>query len=445
MQHSIVGLGRSVMDIPPLVHREQARQHGDERLPSPGDIMDLPEIPPLLSTRQKRHGLPPCFTAEWASADLPRHSRLTAAGVPKRVRPGRRRRFRMDPVHGTAMARYRARLGQCSRRDPDMACDGSDCSFHRQFDSEQLVPLDPVNLDGFLRASARGDNRWCPDELAYWYGFWRNRMSRDHQIQIVPTRHPGWPSREYIDWWTVACRQRFLTQDRLLQDPRGVQVPGDVPPAASQERDPLVLPCDAPARDDGRGCSALISGGRVRTRPAVGGWIRSRAETMRTRRRSTLDGRRFRRGMGTRIRGETAPRHTTSTSTSSPVRMSRWLGSWSMEGAPDQDPGRNTSTGGGGLSDMYELFSCGEQTMDQMAHGYVASRANNDAVYRPSPPLQPHPDHSQSCQGFQSYQPSPQSFFHPSPQQQYQLPSPHCQTYYQPSPQTSYQSPSWAQ
>ncbi|MED6158276.1 hypothetical protein PIB30_031234 [Stylosanthes scabra] len=30
--HSIVGLGRSVLDIPPPLHREQARQHGDERV-----------------------------------------------------------------------------------------------------------------------------------------------------------------------------------------------------------------------------------------------------------------------------------------------------------------------------------------------------------------------------------------------------------------------------
>ncbi|MED6174053.1 hypothetical protein PIB30_065269, partial [Stylosanthes scabra] len=67
-------------------------------------------------------------------------------------------------------------------------------------------------------------------------------------------------------------------------------------------------------------------------------------------------------------------------------------------------------------SDMYELFSCGEQTMDQIAHGYVASRPADDA-----------------------------SFLHTSPQQQYQLPSPHCQTYYQPSPLPSHPSPSWAQ
>ncbi|MED6209545.1 hypothetical protein PIB30_055721 [Stylosanthes scabra] len=96
-------------------------------------------------------------------------------------------------------------------------------------------------------------------------------------------------------------------------------------------------------------------------------------------------------------------------------------------------------------SDMYEMFSCGEQTMDQIAHGCVTSRPTDDAVYRPSPPLQPHPDHSQPCQGFQYYQLSPQSFLCTSPQQQYQLPSPHCHTYYQPSPQPSYPSPSWAQ
>ncbi|MED6187565.1 hypothetical protein PIB30_077675 [Stylosanthes scabra] len=118
----------------------------------------------------------------------------------------------------------------------------------RQFGGEQPVPLEPVNLDGFLGTTARGDDRWWPDELAYWYGFWRNRMSRNHQIQIVPTRHPGWPSREYTDWWVVACRQWFLTQDRLLQDPRGFQLPGDVPSVASQERDPIILPRDASAR-----------------------------------------------------------------------------------------------------------------------------------------------------------------------------------------------------
>ncbi|MED6187566.1 hypothetical protein PIB30_077676, partial [Stylosanthes scabra] len=102
--HSIVGLGRSVLDIPPPLHREQARQHGDERLSAPCVIIDLPGIPTLLFTRQKRQGLPSCFTAEWTSADLPRHSRLTATGVPKRARSSRHQRFRVDLVHGVEPA-----------------------------------------------------------------------------------------------------------------------------------------------------------------------------------------------------------------------------------------------------------------------------------------------------------------------------------------------------
>ncbi|MED6174443.1 hypothetical protein PIB30_069038, partial [Stylosanthes scabra] len=249
---SIVGLGRSVLDIPAPVHREQVRQLGDERLPTPGDIMDLPEIPPLLSTRQKRHGLPPCFSAEWPSADLPRHSRPTATGVLKR--------FVWTPYMAPQWCAIE--LAWVNEVGEIMTWLATVpivlfiyVRFHhvdrvkRQFSSEQPVPLDPVNLDRFLRASARGDDRWWPNELAYWYGFWSNRRSRDHQIQIVPTCHPGWPTMEYTDWWAVACRQRFLTQDRLLQDPRGVQLPGDVPPASSQERDPIVLPRDAPARE----------------------------------------------------------------------------------------------------------------------------------------------------------------------------------------------------
>ncbi|MED6137204.1 hypothetical protein PIB30_062910 [Stylosanthes scabra] len=39
----------------------EARQLGDERLPTPYDLMDLLEIPPLLSTRQRPHGVSPCF------------------------------------------------------------------------------------------------------------------------------------------------------------------------------------------------------------------------------------------------------------------------------------------------------------------------------------------------------------------------------------------------
>ncbi|MED6138831.1 hypothetical protein PIB30_078170 [Stylosanthes scabra] len=173
----------------------------------------------------------------------------------------------------------------------------------RKFGSEQVVPLDPVNLDGFLCASARGDDRWWPDELAYWYGFWHNRRSRDHQIQIVPTRHPGWPTKEYADWWAVACRRRFLTQDRLLQDPREFQLPDDVPPAVTQERDPIVLPRDNPARgsrvrmqrpDIRRKGEGAFSSGRLDTQPG-GDDADEEAEY---RRQEDIP-----EGLGTRIRG----------------------------------------------------------------------------------------------------------------------------------------------
>ncbi|MED6162651.1 hypothetical protein PIB30_072582 [Stylosanthes scabra] len=49
----------------------------------------------------------------------------------------------------------------------------------RQFGSEQPIPLDPVNLDGFFGASARGEDKWWPNELHYWYNFWNNRRARD--------------------------------------------------------------------------------------------------------------------------------------------------------------------------------------------------------------------------------------------------------------------------
>ncbi|MED6140151.1 hypothetical protein PIB30_090354 [Stylosanthes scabra] len=69
----------------------------------------------------------------------------------------------------------------------------------RQFGSEQAIPLDPVNLDGFFDASARGEDKWWPTELQYWYNFWNNRRARGYQIQIVYTPYTSMPTKEYID------------------------------------------------------------------------------------------------------------------------------------------------------------------------------------------------------------------------------------------------------
>ncbi|MED6141135.1 hypothetical protein PIB30_100332, partial [Stylosanthes scabra] len=232
----------------------------------------------------------------------------------------------------------------------------------RQFGGEQPVPVPPVNLDGFLGATARGDDKWWPDELAYWYDFWRNRMSRDHQIQIVPTRHPGdFSFREICP--QLRRRREIRSCFRAMPQP------------ADAERE----------------CSGLISGGRVRGQQAVGGRIRSRAGTMRTRRRSTLDKRTFRGGRDQDPGGDGPGTHDTDLDffSGANIELARFMeyggGSGAGSGSQPGD-GVPPSHRYAPPSDMYELFSCGEQTMDQIAHSYVASRPTDDAVYRPSPP-----------------------------------------------------------
>ncbi|MED6225443.1 hypothetical protein PIB30_093774 [Stylosanthes scabra] len=79
----------------------------------------------------------------------------------------------------------------------------------------------------------------------------------------------------------------------VVVNPRGAQMPDDVPPAATQERDPIVLPRDAPARERRAQMQRLDIRGRVSARPQTGGRMRSRAETMLTRRLSTVNMRKF--------------------------------------------------------------------------------------------------------------------------------------------------------
>ncbi|MED6158371.1 hypothetical protein PIB30_032232 [Stylosanthes scabra] len=273
--------------------------------------MDLPEIPSLLSTQQKRHGLPPCFSISQdthARRQLEFQNELDQVGVDDFVRtPYMAPQWRaIEPDWVNEVGEIQTWLATV----PIVLF--MYIRFHhvdrvkRLFGSEQAVPLDLVNLDGFLRASARGDDRW-----------------------------------EYNDWWAVTCRRRFLTQDRLLQDPRGFQLPDDVPPAASQERDPIVLPRDAPARgrreqmqrpDIRRKGEGVSSSGRVDTQPGGD----DEDEEAEYRRQEDIP-----EGDGDQDPGETATRHTTLTSTSSPAWISSWLGSWNMAGASDQESPRN--------------------------------------------------------------------------------------------------------
>ncbi|MED6150745.1 hypothetical protein PIB30_075505 [Stylosanthes scabra] len=220
----------------------------------------------------------------------------------------------------------------------------------RQFGSEQAVPLDLVNLDGFLRVSARGDDKWWPTELAYWYGFWHNRRRPEHHIQIVAPHYPGWPTQEYAACWAA--------------------------------REPIVLPHDAPfhgrrarmqrpdIRRKGEGTS---TSGRSDAQP---GGDDGDEEAEYHRQEDIPQG-------GS---GGTETRHASPTSTSSP-------GEGSGTGTAPHASGAGTSFNQfGPPNEMYDVFSCGDQTMDPIAHEYRASCAAEDTVCRPGPPLQPHHD-----------------------------------------------------
>ncbi|MED6161982.1 hypothetical protein PIB30_066068 [Stylosanthes scabra] len=232
----------------------------------------------------------------------------------------------------------------------------------RQFGSEQVVPSDPVNLDEFFRASARGDDKWWPTELAYWYGFWHNQRARDHQILIVPTHYPGWPTKEYADWWAVACRRRFLSLDRLLQDPRGAQLLDDHP--------------DIRRKGEGAPTS-----GRSNTQP--GG--EDVDEVAEYRRQDDIP-----EGAGAQDQGgddHTPHEPDIDFFFGADLELARFI--LHGEGSGSGSAPHASTDGPSGHhhyeppQDMYEVFSCGEQTMDHIVHEYIASRTSDDAVYRP--------------------------------------------------------------
>ncbi|MED6170640.1 hypothetical protein PIB30_033011 [Stylosanthes scabra] len=194
----IVGFGHSVLDIPAPVHREQARQLGDERLLTPSDIVDLLGIPPLLSTRQRPCGLSPCF-----------------------------------PICSPSLNG----LGQIYR------------DTHARRMLEFLNKLDRVGVDDFV---------WTPYMALQWRVMepgWVNEVGEiETWLATVPIvlfmyvrfHHVAHVKRQFGSEQAVPLDP--VNPDRLLKDPSGAQLPDDVPPAATQERDPIVLPRDAHAR-----------------------------------------------------------------------------------------------------------------------------------------------------------------------------------------------------
>ncbi|MED6127032.1 hypothetical protein PIB30_084177 [Stylosanthes scabra] len=268
------------------------------------------------------------------------------------------------------------------------------CAFPLCLGSFSFVPY-------LLCIRFRGDDKWWPVELEYWYDFWHNRRAREHQIQIVPTHYPGWPTKEYADWWVVACCRRFVPGIACCKILKALSCRMMCRQLRLRGGTQLSYRAMRPLADDWCGFSALISGGRVRARPRVSGRMRSRAERMLTRRLSTVDMRTFLRGLGPRIKGDDPVLHEPDVDffSSADLELARFIlhGEGSGSGsAPHASAGGPSRHHRYGLpQDMYEVFSCGEQTIDHIAHKYIASRTSDDAVYRPGPPLQPHPDPAQ--------------------------------------------------
>ncbi|MED6200018.1 hypothetical protein PIB30_081244 [Stylosanthes scabra] len=90
----------------------------------------------------------------------------------------------------------------------------------RQFGFEQPIPVDPP-LDG--AEDGRSSDQGC--------------YTLDTTI----------PTREYAEWWGRVCKARYLSLDDMLHDPRVAQLPADAPLQATQPRDSIVLPTDAPS------------------------------------------------------------------------------------------------------------------------------------------------------------------------------------------------------
>ncbi|MED6163302.1 hypothetical protein PIB30_078501 [Stylosanthes scabra] len=82
----------------------------------------------------------------------------------------------------------------------------------RQLGGEQQIPEDPVNLDEFLSASARGEDQWWLTKHAEWYDDWRGRLesrmiSRSplHPLHISPWRHGSTSHGGLMHVGTVIC------------------------------------------------------------------------------------------------------------------------------------------------------------------------------------------------------------------------------------------------
>ncbi|QHO02430.1 Serine/threonine protein phosphatase 7 long form isogeny [Arachis hypogaea] len=81
----------------------------------------------------------------------------------------------------------------------------------RQFNGEQLVSGDPVNVDKFLDYNGPRRRRLVTYKLHEWYDRWRVRFGERHCISIQPCFDYR-PTQEYWNWYRLACRVRHLSE-----------------------------------------------------------------------------------------------------------------------------------------------------------------------------------------------------------------------------------------
>ncbi|MED6207919.1 hypothetical protein PIB30_040082 [Stylosanthes scabra] len=88
-----------------------------------------------------------------------------------------------------------------------------------------------------------------------------------HHVDQEGERTSGGPHiapPEHLDRCGWACRSKFLSQDKLLEDPRVQALPVYIRPTPSQSPPDIPLPPDAPARRHCRGGIVGGTGGVVR-------------------------------------------------------------------------------------------------------------------------------------------------------------------------------------
>ncbi|MED6138774.1 hypothetical protein PIB30_077714 [Stylosanthes scabra] len=229
---------------------------------------------------------------------------------------------------------------------------------------------------------------------------------------------------------------------RLLHDPRGVQLLDDVPAVANEAREPIVLPHDAPAR----GRRARMQRPDIR-RPGEGTSTSERSDAQPGGDDGDEEAEYHRQeDIPAREQGDGDAPHEPDLDffSGADIELARIIlqGEGSSSGTAPQAAGAGPSFNRfGPTNEMYDVFSCGEQTMDHIVHEYRASSAAEDAVYRPGPPLQPHHDpEEQSHQQFQPpfgyHTPSPQPQLYASASQSSPLP-PHNDPSYHSAPESS--------